>query len=82
MHTLQWNPSNKKWTVLFASETQTWQLGDFEKGQDAADLVSALNGGQPAVVTDAKPGWLGVTPGPSDEELMKQLQEEPAKAPA
>lgn len=81
MHTLQWNQAKKRWTVSFSTETTNTQLGDFERGQDAVDLVNALNGGQSATVTDEKPGWLGVTPGPSDAELLRQLQAEETKAP-
>jgi hypothetical protein len=83
VHTLQWNPGNKRWNVLFSTETASTQLGSFARGQDAVDLVNALNGGQPATVHDEKPGWLGVTPGLSDAELLKQLQgDDPAKPPA
>jgi len=83
VHTMQWNETKKRWTVLFSTPTSSTNLGDFKRGQDAVDLVNALNGGQSAIVTDEKPGWLGVTPGLSDAEMLKQLQgDDPAPAPA
>ena len=79
VHTLRWNPSIGRWIVEFVAQGRQTTIGFLEKGQDAVDLVNCLNGGQPAVVTeDSRGGKLGVTPGVSDADLMKQLETEEA----
>lgn len=74
MHTLQWNAASNRWRVMFVGDGLSNKIGEFERGQDAVDLVNALNGGSSAVVTEEEHGLLGVAPQPSDAELMEQLK--------
>jgi hypothetical protein len=76
---MSWNAKVKKWVVAFVGEGQNNTIGFFEKGQDAVDLVNCLNGGQSVVATEEQRGKIGVTPQQSDEELMRQLSQEPVQ---
>jgi hypothetical protein len=81
VHTLKWNADLKRWIVMFVTATGQHTIGYYADGQSAADLVNSLNGGQPATVTEARVGKLGVSPQPSDEELLKQLGSAEAAVP-